>query len=92
MVSHMVRRDRHDIAVDILRKASSRKKKTELMSEVGLSYLQMKQYLDTLVEKGLLDIDVNKHLKTTRKGQDFLERCNECLLFPWEKQKRKPDI
>ena len=88
----MVRRDRHEIAVDILKKASPGKKKTELMSEVGLSYLQTKQYLDILVEKGMLEIGLDKHLKTTKRGQDFLERCGECLLFPWEKQKRKPGI
>lgn len=86
----MVRRDRHDIAVGILNKAASGKGKTELMSEVGLSYMQMKQYLDTLVEKGLLEFDRNqKKLKTTKKGLEFLGRCTECLLFPWEKQERK---
>jgi predicted transcriptional regulator len=92
LVLHMVRRDRHDIAVDILKKAVPGKKKTELMAEVGLSYLQTKQYLDTLVEKGLLEIGPDKQLKTTKKGTDFLDRCGECLLFPWEQQKRKPDI
>jgi predicted transcriptional regulator len=86
----MVRRDRHDIAVDILRKAKPGKKKTELMSDVGLSYLQTKQYLDTLFDKGLLEVDEQHRLKTTKKGIAFLERCDECLLFPWEKQNRKP--
>lgn len=86
----MVRRDRHDIVVDILKKATSAKKKTELMSDVGLSYLQTKQYLDLLVEKGLLEVDERRCLKTTKKGIAFLERCSECLLLPWEKQKRKP--
>jgi predicted transcriptional regulator len=85
----VVRRDRHDITVDILRKAASGRKKTELMSDVGLSYLQTKQYLDTLIDKELLEIDERHRLKTTKKGLEFLERCNECLLFPWENQKRK---
>jgi len=88
----MVRRDRHDIAVEILRKATSGRKKTELMSDVGLSSLQMKQYLDTLLEKSLLEFDNKQQLKTTKKGLEFLGRCSECLLFPWEKQKRKPEI
>ena len=88
----MVRRDRHDIAVDILRKATHGKKKTELMSEVGLSYLQTKQYLDTLVGRELLQINEKGQLKTTKKGLEFLEKCDECLLFPWEQQKRKPSV
>lgn len=83
-----MRRDRHDIAVDIMRKATSGRKKTELMSDVGLSYLQTKQYLDTLVEKGLLMINEDRCYKTTKKGLEFLDRCNECLLFPWENQKK----
>ena len=88
----MVRRDRHDIAVEILRKATSGRRKTELMSDVGLSSLQMKQYLDTLLEKSLLEFDNKQQLKTSKKGLEFLGRCSECLLFPWEKQKRKPEI
>jgi predicted transcriptional regulator len=89
-VAYVVRRDRHDIAVEILNKASSGRKKTELMMEVGLSYLQMKQYLNTLVEKGLLEFDRNQKLRTTKEGLEFLGKCAECLLFPWEKQKREP--
>ncbi len=88
----MVRRDRHDIVAEILRKATSGRRKTELMSDVGLSFLQMKQYLDMLLGKGLLEFDNKQQLKTTKKGSEFLGRCSECLLFPWEKQKRKPEI
>ncbi len=85
----MVRRDRHDIVVDILKKAASGRKKTELMSDVGLSYLQTKQYLATLIGKGLLEAGDNKVLRTTPRGLDFLNKCTECLLLPWEKQKKK---
>lgn len=85
----MVRRDRHDIAVEILRKASSGRRKTELMSDVGLSYLQTRQYLDTLCSKGLLEMADNHELKTTKKGLAYLERCAECLLFPWQRQPKK---
>jgi predicted transcriptional regulator len=86
----MVRRDRHDITIDILRRATSGKTKTELMSDVGLSYLQTKQYLGTLLRKGLLGIDESRHIRTTEKGLEFLQRCNKCLLFPWEKQEGEP--
>lgn len=84
----MVNRDRHDISMEILTKAKSGIKKTELMREVGLSFLQTKQYLGILREKGLLEIDEKQHFKTTKKGMEFLEKCGECLLFKWNKQKR----
>jgi predicted transcriptional regulator len=85
----MVRRDRHDIATEILRKAAVGKKKTELMLDVGLSYAQTKLYLDTLVKKGLLETNESRLLKTTKKGLEFLERCTECMLFPWEKSEKE---
>lgn len=87
----MVRRDRHDIVVDILTKAMGGKKKTELMSDVGLSFAQMKQYLETLVEKELLESTETHQIKTTKTGVEFLKKCGECLLSPWEnKNERKP--
>ncbi len=85
----MVRRDRHEIAIAILRKASSGKKKTELMSEVGLSYLQMKQYLRMLMERGLLEANGRRNYKTSKKGVAFLERCGECFLFAWDRQRKR---
>lgn len=84
----MINRDRHDIVIDILRKATSGKKKTELMRDAGLSYLQTKQYLRILLEKGLLEIGEQHHFKTTKKGLEFLEKCGDCLLFKWDKQKK----
>ncbi|MGQ9641466.1 MAG: winged helix-turn-helix domain-containing protein [Candidatus Bathycorpusculaceae bacterium] len=83
-----VNRDRHDIVVEILEKAKSGKNKTDLMREVGLSYAQSKQYLAVLLEKGLLEIDKANRYKTSKKGLEFLEKCGECLLFKWSKQKK----
>ena len=80
----MVNRDRHDITMEILKKAASGKRKTELMRDVGLSYLQAKQYLDILLQKGLLEIDKQNCFKTTKKGLEFLEKCMECPLFKWK--------
>jgi len=85
----MGRRDRHDIIIDILRKASSGTRKTELMSDVGLSYTQTKQYLNVLLNNGLLETIEKRRLRTTKKGLEFLEKCSECFLFSWEKQRRK---
>jgi predicted transcriptional regulator len=84
-----VNRDRHEIVVEILEKAKSGKNKTDLMREVGLSYAQSKQYLAVLLEKGLLEIDKQNRYKTSEKGLDFLEKCGECLLFKWSRQKKK---
>ena len=84
----MVNRDRHDITFEILRKATAGKKKTELMMEVGLSYTQSKKYLSALVEKGLLEMDEKRLFKTTRKGLEFLEKCKQCPLFKWDRQKK----
>jgi len=81
----MGNRDRHDIAIDILKKASSGMNKTELMKEAGLSFSQAKQYLSMLEEKQLLEIGDKHHFKTTRKGLEFLEKCEACPLFNWDR-------
>lgn len=85
----MVNRDRHEIALAILNSAVSGKKKTEIMRDVGLSYLQANLYLGELVERGLLRIDENREFKTTKKGTEFREKCEECPLFAWDKDKLK---
>jgi predicted transcriptional regulator len=83
----MVNRDRHDIVAEILEKASSGKKKTELMSDVGLSYAQAKQYLGMLLEKGMLQYEENRLFRTTKTGLEFLEKCANCFLCEWHRQK-----
>jgi predicted transcriptional regulator len=85
----MVNRDRHEIALEILNRAVSGKKKTEIMRDVGLSYIQAKLYLGLLVDRGLLEIDLQHNLKTTKKGLEFLEKCKACPLFGWDKEKLK---
>ena len=65
----MVNRDRHDITFEILKKAAAGKKRTELMREVGLSYLQSKKYLSVLVEKGLLEMNGKRLFRTTEIGR-----------------------
>jgi predicted transcriptional regulator len=85
----MVNRDRHEIAMQILSSSASGKKKTELMRIVGLSYLQAKLYLSELVERGLLQIDENRDFKTTKKGMEFLAKCEACPLFEWNREKLK---
>jgi predicted transcriptional regulator len=84
----MVNRDRHDITFEILRKSTAGKKKSELMREVGLSYTQSKTYLSVLLEKKLLEMDKKRLFKTTAKGLEFLEKCEPCPLFKWNRQKK----
>lgn len=85
----MVNRDRHEITMEILKLATSGKKKTEIIRDAGLSYLQSKQYLDVLLRKGLLEIDEKHVFRTTEKGLEFLEKCRECPLFKWDKGKER---
>jgi len=84
----MVNRDRHEITFEILSKAISGKRKTELMREVGLSYTQSQIYLSELTEKKLLETDKRGCYKTTDKGLEFLEKCKVCPLFRWEKRSK----
>ena len=70
--------------MEILKKAASGKRKTELMRDVGLTYLQAKQYLSLLTKKGLLEVNAQNRFKTTKKGLEFLEKCMECPLFKWK--------
>jgi predicted transcriptional regulator len=73
--------------MEILDKARHGKKKTELMSEVGISYMQSKQYFSILKERELLNVDADQLYKTTKIGVDFLERCGDCFLCDWHQQK-----
>jgi predicted transcriptional regulator len=79
----MVKRDRHDITFEILRKARAGKRKTGLMQDVGLSYLQARYYLNFLMQNGLLELGEKHSYKTTKKGTEFLEKCEQCPLFKW---------
>jgi predicted transcriptional regulator len=77
----MVNRDRHDIAMEILNNAVSGKKKTEIMRDIGLSYLQAKLHLGRIADRGLLKIDEKRNFRTTKKRMEFLKKCNACPCF-----------
>ena len=85
----MVRRDRKDIVMEILNDAKKAKRKTELIQDVNLSTSQTNQYLDILSSKGLLAVDEMGHFKTTKKGLEFMEKCNECFLCSWHQPQPK---
>ncbi len=74
------RRDRHDIVAEILRTARGGKIKTHIMYRAKLSYSQINEYLDLLVEKGFLENMTVKRkrqivtmYRTTKKGIEFLD-------------------
>jgi len=85
----MVRRDRHDIVMDMLKSARSAKNKTQLMKEVNMSFVQAQQYLGMLLKNELVVMLDNHHYKTTKKGLDYLKKCEECFLWHWHSQERK---
>lgn len=82
----MVRRDRHDIVMEILKSLKSGRKKTQTMKDVNLSFVQAQQYLGILLEKGLIERTDDKVFKTTTSGLKFIEKCEDCLLCEWHLQ------
>lgn len=67
-------RSRSDIITDILRVAIDGNTKTKIMYSAFLSFAQLKDYLSTLQENGLLEYNaVERVYKTTRKGAEFLK-------------------
>ena len=62
-----------DIVQNILIVASVRVKKTRIMYQANLSYLQVQKYLHILLEQGLLKLDGDSGYLITKKGRGFLE-------------------
>jgi predicted transcriptional regulator len=83
----MGRRDRHDIVMEILKTAKSGRIKTELMKDVNMSFTQAQQYLGMLTKKGLLQVNEDRRFTTTKKGLEFMEKCQGCFLCEWHEQK-----
>jgi predicted transcriptional regulator len=74
------RRDRHDIVAEILKTAKGGRIKTHIMYKAKLSYSQINEYLNLLVEKGFLENMTVKRkrqtitmYRTTKKGMEFLD-------------------
>lgn len=71
-------RSRTDIVLQILQAAESETTKTRIMYEVFLSYAQLKDYLNTLVENGLLEFsEPKKKYRTTAKGLQVIASCHK---------------
>ncbi len=66
-------RDSLDIVRDILIVASVRVKKTRIMYQANLSFIQVKKYLRHLLKKDLLKREGDSFYLITEKGLEFLE-------------------
>jgi len=66
-----------DIVRDMLSVASNRARKTRIMYQANLSYVQVEKYLRHLMENGLLAHDEGSFYLITRKGQEFLRSYGE---------------
>ena len=88
MSATTIRRDRHDIAAEILEIAGVGLISTHIMYKAKLSFSQLREYVPLLLEKGLLEkLTVVRHrqskhiLKTTEKGQKFLQSLKSLELL-----------
>ena len=65
-------RSRTDIVGQILDAANGGATKTKIMYKAYLSYAQLKEYLSTLTENGLIEyVEEDRKYKTTEKGNKF---------------------
>jgi predicted transcriptional regulator len=81
------KRSRLDIVYDMLLTISNkggRIKPTHLMYKANLSHTQMKQYLDELMEKSLIEEEMKnekKMLALTQKGYSLIQQFNQMKEF-----------
>jgi predicted transcriptional regulator len=65
---------------NILTLTKKRHNKTHVLKNANLSYCQLLQYLDFLLERGLLNLEddnIGTSYRTTSKGLVFLNKINE---------------
>ena len=70
-------RSRLDIVRDILAAALVETRKTRIMYQANLSYVQVKKYLQDLLERDLLNHDGTSFYSITKKGRQFLQLYDE---------------
>ena len=90
-----INRQSLDIVQDMLSVASVRVRKTRIMYQANLSYVQVEKYLRHLLENGLVDHDGDFFYIITRKGLDFLrlyrEYVERCRLIKEQLDKTTVD-
>ncbi len=75
----MTYRDKMEIISNVLEAANGGASKTRIMYKAVLSYKQMKEYVNFLAEKGLLEYGYQQEVqivRTTEKGLLFLDTYN----------------
>jgi len=75
----MSRRHKLDIFADILRLALDGTKTTRLVYRANTNFTKIKDYLQTLSEKGLIEF-YDGHIRTTGKGIEYLDRYEKLML------------
>ena len=83
------RRSEIEIMGEILSLSTGGARKTEILYQCNLSFMQCNNYLSFLLDKNILEekIIVNnvgskdKYYKTTDKGHTFLEKINKTLYY-----------
>jgi predicted transcriptional regulator len=76
----MAYRDKMDIISHVLEATNGGAIKIRIMHKALLSYKQMKEYVDFLVEKGLIEYNYQQEaqiFRTTEKGLQFLDTYNQ---------------
>ena len=72
-------RGKLDIVREILSIASVKVRKTRIMYQANLSFTQVKRYLQSLLESGLVEFFDDAFYLTTSKGKEFLQMHTEYL-------------
>lgn len=88
-------RSRMDIASMILEIAQDGALKTRIMYSAFLSFPQLNEYLDMLVDSGLLAyFHDEKEYMTTEKGKEFIKKYKEtaAMIFPHKSLSRKQRV
>ena len=77
------RRNNMDITADILRIAKGGANKTRIVYLANLNFRILHEYLDELVESGLIanDQEGNGIIKTTERGMQYLEHYRKFSQF-----------
>jgi predicted transcriptional regulator len=65
-------RGRLDIVRDVLSIAFVKVRKTRIMYQANLSYLQLEKYLKVLLDGGLVECDGESYYSITQKGREFV--------------------
>jgi len=88
-----------EIVGDVLSIASAKVKKTRIMYQANLSYVQLEKYLRVLLDGGLVQCDKDSCYLITQKGReflktyaDYLERCSRIRKEAEETEKDRKSL